>query len=181
MRFITVPVQQLAKAAKSVAEGDLDVQLDVLNKDEIGNLGQSFNQMTVALRDARERIRQEAKLRAEAVEQRFKSKEAEAKSLKTENERKTHELEEARKLQLSMLPERLPEIQNLDIAVYMKTATEVGGDYYDFYLAEDGTLTVAIGDATGHGMQAGTMVASAKSLFRALGGGSDISRFLNSL
>ena len=41
-------------------------------------------------------------------------------------------LEEARQLQLSMLPKELPQLPNLDIAVYMKTATEVGGDYYDF-------------------------------------------------
>ena len=50
----------------------------------------------------------------------------------TENERKTKELEEARQLQLSMLPKTLPQLPHLDIAVYMKTATEVGGDYYDF-------------------------------------------------
>ena len=58
----------------------------------------------------------------------------------TENERKTKELEEARQLQLSMLPKVLPQLPNLDIAVYMKTATEVGGDYYDFNVAMDGTL-----------------------------------------
>jgi serine phosphatase RsbU (regulator of sigma subunit) len=50
----------------------------------------------------------------------------------------------------------------------MKTATEVGGDYYDFKLHEDGTLTMVIGDATGHGMHAGTMVSATKSLFHAL-------------
>ncbi len=50
----------------------------------------------------------------------------------------------------------------------MKTATEVGGDYYDFKLHDDGTLTAVIGDATGHGMQAGTMVSATKSLFNAL-------------
>jgi serine phosphatase RsbU (regulator of sigma subunit) len=48
------------------------------------------------------------------------------------NEGKTKELEEARALQLSMLPNELPVLPNLDIAVSMKTATEVGGDYYDF-------------------------------------------------
>ncbi len=49
----------------------------------------------------------------------------------------------------------------------MKTATEVGGDYYDFYVDDNNTLTIAVGDATGHGMQAGTMVAASKSLFKA--------------
>ncbi|MBK7631162.1 MAG: SpoIIE family protein phosphatase [Ignavibacteriales bacterium] len=92
----------------------------------------------------------------------------------TENERKTKELEEARQLQLSMLPKELPQIPNLDIAVYMKTATEVGGDYYDFNVAMDGTLTVVLGDATGHGMRAGTMVTSAKTLFNSYAANPDI-------
>ena len=86
----------------------------------------------------------------------------------TENERKTKELEEARQLQLSMLPKDLPKLPHLDIAVYMKTATEVGGDYYDFHIGLDGTLTVVLGDATGHGMKAGTMVTTTKSLFNVL-------------
>ncbi len=103
----------------------------------------------------------EAELRAEAAE-------AEARAIKAENERKTLELDEARKLQLSMLPKTVPELSNFDIAVYMQTANEVGGDYYDFMLHEDGTLTAAIGDATGHGLQAGTMVAATKSLFNSL-------------
>jgi len=92
----------------------------------------------------------------------------------TENERKTKELEEARQLQLSMLPKTLPQLPHFDIAVYMKTATEVGGDYYDFNVAMDGTLTIVIGDATGHGMRAGTMVTSAKSLFNSYADHPDI-------
>lgn len=92
----------------------------------------------------------------------------------TENERKTKELEEARQLQLSMLPKVLPQLPHLDIAVYMKTATEVGGDYYDFNVALDGTLTIVLGDATGHGMRAGTMVTSAKSLFNSYAANPDI-------
>ena len=91
-----------------------------------------------------------------------------------ENERKTKELEEARQLQLSMLPKELPQLPHLDIAVYMKTATEVGGDYYDFHVGMDGTLTVVIGDATGYGMKAGTMVTTTKSLFSSHAGNPDI-------
>jgi serine phosphatase RsbU (regulator of sigma subunit) len=50
----------------------------------------------------------------------------------------------------------------------MSTATEVGGDYYDFYKTEDNTVTIAIGDATGHGVMAGIMVTAVKSLFNLL-------------
>ena len=94
--------------------------------------------------------------------------EMEQKLLEAENTRQSKELEEARQLQLSMLPKELPQLAHLEIGVFMKTATEVGGDYYDFKLHENGTLTVVIGDATGHGMQAGTMVSATKSLFHAL-------------
>jgi serine phosphatase RsbU (regulator of sigma subunit) len=95
-------------------------------------------------------------------------KELERKLLAAENERKTQQLEEARTLQLSMLPKKIPQPKEWDIAVYMDTATEVGGDYYDFSKAKDGTLTIAVGDATGHGMKAGIMVATAKSYFHTL-------------
>jgi serine phosphatase RsbU (regulator of sigma subunit) len=88
---------------------------------------------------------------------------------KAENQRRAQELEEARQLQLSMLPQNIPQLPDLEIAVYMKPATEVGGDYYDFHLGEDGALTVALGDATGHGLKAGTMVTAMKSLFMTLG------------
>ena len=47
----------------------------------------------------------------------------------------------------------------------MQTATEVGGDYYDFHVSEDGTLTTVVGDATGHGVKAGVMVTAIKSMF----------------
>lgn len=87
--------------------------------------------------------------------------------MEAEVARKTEELEKARVLQLSMLPKDLPSLPNLDIAVFMRTAQEVGGDYYDFHLPKDGSLTAVIGDATGHGLQAGIMVATAKGLFNA--------------
>jgi serine phosphatase RsbU (regulator of sigma subunit)/ligand-binding sensor domain-containing protein len=118
---------------------------------------------------------QRRRLLAKARERaRIKESEMRAQLAEAENERKTKELEEARDLQLSMLPKDLPNLPNLDIAVYMQTATEVGGDYYDFHVGMDGTLTVVIGDATGHGMKAGTMVTTTKSLFNILAPNPDI-------
>ena len=73
-----------------------------------------------------------------------------------------------------MLPKKLPVIPNLEIAAYMKPATEVGGDYYDFHVGKDGTLTVAVGDATGHGLKAGTVVTATKGLFNNLAPAPDI-------
>jgi len=50
----------------------------------------------------------------------------------------------------------------------MSTASEVGGDYYDFRVTGPGMLVVAVGDATGHGVAAGTMVTAVKALFGTL-------------
>jgi serine phosphatase RsbU (regulator of sigma subunit) len=112
-------------------------------------------------------------------ERRAKEEEIQRRLLEADNERKTKELEEARQLQLSMLPARIPAISYLNIAAHMETASEVGGDYYDFHLGGDGTLTVVLGDATGHGIKAGTMVAAIKSLFGAFGGSPNIPKFFN--
>lgn len=91
-----------------------------------------------------------------------------AQQLKTAYRSMKGDLEEARKLQLAMLPKTIPQLPFLDIAVSMKTAQEVGGDYYDFAVDSKGTLTVAIGDATGHGLKAGTIVTATKVLFNTL-------------
>lgn len=98
--------------------------------------------------------------------------------IEAENELRAKELEEARQMQLSMLPKQVPQLPHLEIAAYMKTATEVGGDYYDFHLSEDGRLTIAIGDATGHGLKAGTMVTATKGLFNHLAEQADLSLML---
>jgi serine phosphatase RsbU (regulator of sigma subunit) len=116
----------------------------------------------------------EAELRAQAAELQSRTVEAEARALKVENERKAHELEQARKLQLSMLPTRLPESPRYAVAARMRTATEVGGDYYDFFQGEDGSLIVAMGDATGHGTRAGILVAVMKTLFAGTTAGEDL-------
>ena len=110
-------------------------------------------------------------LRAEAAE-------SKSKLIQADNERKSKELEEARKLQLSMLPQNVPQVPHLDIAVFMQTATEVGGDYYDFSIA-DGTLNIVLGDATGHGMQAGTLVTIMKGIFTLEAGKSEVIPFFN--
>lgn len=100
-----------------------------------------------------------------AAEREAREAEIERRVLEADNARKTRELEDARHLQRSILPSRVPEFPHLDIAVHSDTATEVGGDYYDFYVGDDGGVTIALGDATGHGTTAGMMVVITKSLF----------------
>ncbi|MGH1365661.1 MAG: SpoIIE family protein phosphatase [Calditrichia bacterium] len=123
--------------------------------------------------DLQEQLQQVQRLSDEAVQQGIEKARLEA-----ENERKSQELESARELQLSMLPNVLPEHPDFDIAVRMETASEVGGDYYDLKI-EDSTLTAVVGDATGHGLKAGTMVAATKSLFNSLNAETDLLDFLS--
>ncbi|NIM13447.1 MAG: SpoIIE family protein phosphatase [Candidatus Aminicenantes bacterium] len=109
--------------------------------------------------------REGAKMELRETELKARAMEARASAIKAENERKTHELEEARNFQLAMLPETIPDYPGLEIAAYLETAVEVGGDYYDFHLGENNALAIAVGDATGHGLKAATMVSVIKGLF----------------
>ena len=80
-----------------------------------------------------------------------------------EDKRKEEELEEAHNLQMGLLAKEKPKRDDLDISTYIKCATEVGGDYYDFIEFEDGSLLVICGDATGHGTASGMMVSITKA------------------
>ena len=88
--------------------------------------------------------------------------------LEREHARKSQELEAARRLQISLLPQKVPGCLDADIAVAMRPAVEIGGDYYDFDAYGEGGVTFAIGDATGHGAEAGAMVTATKILFASL-------------
>ena len=82
---------------------------------------------------------------------------------KAENERKNSELAAAKDLQERLLPKTLPVVTNLDIAGYLRTSTEVGGDYYDFFEQPDGSIYAICGDATGHGTPSGMLVSITKA------------------
>ncbi len=101
------------------------------------------------------------------------------KLLKSEYHRKTKELENVRQLQLSILFSELPEHPTIELAVSIKTAVEVGGDYYDYHIDENKRFTFAIGDATGHGAQAGALVTASKILFSCWSDNEDILTFIN--
>ncbi|HVN75918.1 MAG TPA: SpoIIE family protein phosphatase [Thermoanaerobaculaceae bacterium] len=106
------------------------------------------------------------------------ARELRARLLEADNARKTAELEAARALQLSMLPSSLPTVAGLEVGAVMATATEVGGDYYDFRALPDGGLLMAIGDATGHGAAAGIVVTAVKTLFSSVEGDPDLAGFM---
>ena len=77
------------------------------------------------------------------------------------------ELHYARELQLSMIPECAPTLAWADICSVSVPATEVGGDYYDYFV-EDDRVALVCGDVAGHGMAAGLVLASLRSGFTLL-------------
>jgi sigma-B regulation protein RsbU (phosphoserine phosphatase) len=73
-------------------------------------------------------------------------------------------------MQRSLLPQTVPELPGLQLgAAYESSArVEVGGDVYDFMELPDARLAIALGDVTGHGIEAAADMAMAKFVFRSL-------------
>ncbi len=178
---MTRDVNLVTRGAERIAQGDLMTRLPVTSNNEIGQLAAAFNRMAQDLSLQQQTI--------VAQERTRKEQEIQQRILAVEYERKSVDLEEARRFQLSMLPKSVPAHDRYDVAVFTLTAAEVGGDYYDFHIAGNvgrtlqsdlppgrteesdlrkslnGVLSVTIGDATGHGAKAGTMVTVIKALF----------------
>jgi serine phosphatase RsbU (regulator of sigma subunit)/predicted ester cyclase len=85
-----------------------------------------------------------------------------------ERERIEHELEVARRIQQASLPEEVPELEGWQIYPHYRPAREVGGDFYDFFELPNGRLGIVVGDATGKGVPAALVMASAHSMLRAV-------------
>jgi serine phosphatase RsbU (regulator of sigma subunit) len=167
---ITRDVKMVTVGAERIAAGDLTTRLPVKSKNEFGQLATAFNKMAHDLSHNHQTILQQERF--------AKEQEMQQRLLELEYGRKSVELEDARRFQLSMLPKEVPEHPAFEVAAFIRTATEVGGDYYDFHIVPNGPLTVAVGDATGHGAKAGTMVTVVKTLFAGYDAAVAPSRFL---
>jgi sigma-B regulation protein RsbU (phosphoserine phosphatase) len=80
-----------------------------------------------------------------------------------ERERHRVELETAREIQASILPELPPQLAGIELAHAYQPATEVGGDFYEVLALDDGRLAVAVGDVAGHGVSSGLVMSMVKS------------------
>lgn len=77
------------------------------------------------------------------------------------------ELKQARQIQKSMLPVRLPKVKGYDLGAGSEPARMVGGDFYDLFLLDTDRLGVVIGDVSGKGVSAALFMAQTISLLRA--------------
>jgi len=77
--------------------------------------------------------------------------------------RMREEIDYARKIQLSMLPQAPPDIAWLDLSAASLPATEVGGDYYDTFRLTPSRLVLAVADVSGHGLASGLLLSGVRS------------------
>ena len=78
------------------------------------------------------------------------------------------DLDAARNIQRSLLPQSLPEIPGYSVAFRSVTCYEVGGDYLDIVEQPDGSLLLAVADVAGKGLASAMMSTSFRAAFRAM-------------
>ena len=73
------------------------------------------------------------------------------------------EMEEARKIQENLIPDRLPDIPGYEVAGHYEPRGPVGGDYYDCIALPTGHWGLTIADVSGKGMQAALLMATLRA------------------
>ncbi|MEM7016847.1 MAG: 7TM diverse intracellular signaling domain-containing protein [Pseudomonadota bacterium] len=124
-------------------------------------LADRLNRLRIERMEAQERALEEAEAKQKITEENF--------SLQRENLRMSTELDVTRQLQEMVLPtpEELSSVKQLDIACWMKSADEVGGDYYDVLQYHD-KIIIGMGDVTGHGLASGVLMLMTQTAVRTL-------------
>lgn len=153
-RFVIRPIQALSASARDFvaqsSEADDDpTQLNyaavpVNTRDEIETLSDSLSDMTSGLKRYMINL----------------------KAVTGEKERISAELNVAREIQASMLPQVFPKVPEYEIRAAMIPAKEVGGDFYDFFSIDSDHLCVVIADVSGKGVPAALFMAIAKALIK---------------
>lgn len=141
-RSITSAVHQLFSGTERVRHGDFTNRIRVESRDQLGELAESFNQMTGSI----ENLLQTA----------------------AEKKRLEEELRIARQIQMSLLPRGPLAFPGISVTALCVPAREVGGDYYDFFPLGDRQLGVLIADVSGKGTSAALYMAELKGLVLSL-------------
>ena len=89
-----------------------------------------------------------------------------SREVQTQRDKLVHELEVVSNLQRGLLPDELPNVSGLDLAVHYDTSLYAGGDYYDVVKLPDGSCVFLVADAEGHSAPAAVMMAMTCALFR---------------
>lgn len=90
-----------------------------------------------------------------------------------ERRRLESELELSQIVQRALLPQRIPEIEGVELAAFHRPSEIIGGDYFDFFQFRDGTHGLVIADVSGHGVSAGMLMSSLQTALRTIAFDSD--------
>jgi sigma-B regulation protein RsbU (phosphoserine phosphatase) len=139
---IVTPLQRLLDGVRSVREGDLEHRVEVAGSREIAELGGAYNEMTERLSSLLADMAAKASLE--------------------------RELGVARSVQQNMIPTAdLHRVGGFVLVGHCEMAENCGGDWWGFHQLADGRLLVVIGDATGHGLPAAIIAATARGALQA--------------
>lgn len=85
-----------------------------------------------------------------------------------ERKRLEQELALARKIQISLLPKKEPQIPGIEISSYFNSAEAVGGDYYDYFILGEDKIGIVIADVSGHGPSAAMLMTMVKGILHSI-------------
>ncbi len=179
---ISSDILVLSRAARQIAKKDYNVSVAVSSKDEIKDLADAFNTMSLEIKDYTENLESKVAERTAELSDANERIQELNESLKDENRRMSAELDVAKQLQMMVLPSdwEISQFKDVDIACFMSPADEVGGDYYDILHLDRGGMLIGIGDVTGHGLSSGVLMLMAQTAIRTLSNSDlDMREFIN--
>ena len=137
-------LEALAGMADHVAQGQFDARVPVKGTRELRTLATSFNTMASELVAHTERLAREA----------------------AERERIATELQMAREIQSSLIPDRFPALADAEIHAIWQPARETAGDFYDIFELSEGRVGLVVADVSGKGVGAAVFMTMTRALLR---------------
>lgn len=160
---VVLPLSKLTDVAEKLSQGDFSIRSSLTTNNEVGLLSRSFDKMVDRLEDYNSSLEKDVLVKTdeltvynEELQQTIEELDRSNQQLGMTRDALWSEMELAKKLQTVLLPDD-PKIDGLDISAFMKTASSVGGDYYDV-INVDGKSWFLIGDVSGHGVTAGLIM-----------------------
>ena len=178
-RAISAPIEQLKRGALELAKGNLSWTVKIQSRDEFGELGDFFNQVSASLKQNIDRIegqRQEiedySRNLEQMVEDRTRQLDHANKELMARNIQMEKEMQMAEVVQRKTIPQvaDLPAVPELRFGASYVAMQAVGGDLYDILPLDGRRYALLIADVSGHGMAAALVAAMAKVAFRTQAG-----------
>ncbi|MBU1076632.1 MAG: SpoIIE family protein phosphatase [Spirochaetes bacterium] len=140
--YILEPIKLLMKGVERISEGNFNHPIKIKQRDEFFVLADTFNDMQKSIKKMMNEIAEQEALR--------------------------RELQIASQIQEMLIPKESPKMDGLDIRGYSQQATEVGGDYFDFFYIDKNNLGTILADVSGHGVSAALIMVMVRMVFKSI-------------